>query len=125
MALPREDQRRAPRYPARLDAIAGVDGQVVCECTILDVNRYGARVEVGATAPPDVFYLIDVGSGIAHKARVAWRAAPMIGARFLETWVLDDPVSPEWLGDIRRAKLRATRVQRAGALGSLQRLDAG
>jgi hypothetical protein len=112
MAATGEEQRRAPRYPTRLDAIAGIDGDVLCECTILDINRYGARVDVGDTAPPDQFYLIDVFSGIAHKARVAWRASPMVGTRFLETWVLDDPMSPQWLAEIRRSKLLAIAGER-------------
>ena len=100
------DRRRYPRIPTDLDAIAALPGRVICGCSILDMNIYGARIEV-SEAVPDEFFLVDLASNVAYKARVAWRSAPLVGTRFLETWLLSGENAPQWLRDVRAKRLAA------------------
>jgi hypothetical protein len=116
MDLAAEDKRRAPRVVAKLDAVLAIDGRVLSRCAILDINAYGAKVEVtqapDADPLPDAFYLVDLLSSVAYKARVVWSQAPLCGTRFLETWSLSAPTSPQWLKDIRRDSLQLDARER-------------
>ena len=102
------ERRIAPRIPARISAFIALDDRrTLIDCTILDINAYGARVEIAAIDPPDlpeVFYLVDMPSGAAWQARKQWRQPPLVGTRFLQTWDLATPDSPQWLGELRSAK---------------------
>jgi hypothetical protein len=120
MERPDIDRRRYPRVPTDLDALAATPEGVVGDCSILDINIYGCRLEIDAE-PPDDFFVVDLASNVAYKARVAWRKAPLIGVRFMETWLLSAEGAPEWL-----AAIRATRLAKAtpGARPPLPRPEA-
>lgn len=108
-----EERRRAPRYEVRLDAAIAADGAMLFPGLIVDINRYGARVETGEHEAPDEFILLDVLGAIAYQARVVWRQPPLVGARFLQTWTIPGPDAPTWLVALRKDRLKA----RASAVG--------
>lgn len=105
------ERRRYARLPTDLDAVAALPSGVLCDCSILDMNIYGARIEADG-ALPDEFFLVDLASNVAYRARVAWRSAPLLGARFLETWLLSGESAPQWLRDVRMARVNAATAAR-------------
>jgi hypothetical protein len=66
------------------------------DCTIRDLSDRGARVSLpeGRLIPDDV-YLVNMKSGIAYEAKVAWRRAPAAGRKFLQSCGLRDASSPQ------------------------------
>jgi hypothetical protein len=106
MDLAGEEKRRAPRVATKLDAVLADDGRMLSRCAILDINAYGAKLDVGEHQAPDAFYLVDVLSAVAYKARIVWRQAPLVGTRFSETWSLASPTAPQWLKEVRRESLQ-------------------
>jgi hypothetical protein len=108
MERPDIDRRRYPRVPTDLDALAALPDRFVGECSILDINIYGCRIEIDVE-PPDDFFIVDLASNVAYKARVAWRKSPLVGVRFMETWLLSAEGAPDWLAAMRAARFaRAT-----------------
>lgn len=112
MYLAFDEKRRTPRVPTKLDAAVVTDRRILFRCVILDINVYGARLEVGGEAPPERFHLIDLLSGVGYEARIMWRQTPMVGTRFLATWNLASADAPQWLKDMRNDILRADAEER-------------
>ncbi len=112
MSVGFEEKRRAPRIPARLDAVVAVGRSPLFRCLILDINIYGCRLHVGDEEAPERFHLIDLPLGVAYEARVIWRKAPLLGTRFLATWNLAAPESPEWLEGVRGETMRVDAAKR-------------
>lgn len=106
------ERRRWPRIDVRVAAAATPDGRAPIDCLITDINGYGARIEFGADAPPELFYLIDVRSGLGYLSSIAWRAGSLVGVRFSECWDLDTDYAPQWLKQIRKNLLRSYGEQR-------------
>jgi hypothetical protein len=106
MELVRDERRREPRIPVRLEALVAIDGANHRRCWIHDINAYGARVDVGGQIAEDSFYLVELTSARAYLVRVAWRQPPLIGTRFQSTFSLNDKASPKWLAALRRDALR-------------------
>lgn len=107
-----QDQRRWSRISFKADAIATTHGRDQLKCTITDINAYGARVHFDEAMPPEAFFLIDVLVNVAHRARVVWREAPLVGTRFTESWSLASDTAPEWLRDVRSDALRSQARQK-------------
>ncbi len=101
MAGEQEERRRAPRHTAHIAAALAMERKLLCACTILDINAYGARLEVGTEEIPDEIYLIDAVAIVGYRARVQWRQAPMIGTRFLQSWDIAAATTPLWLRAMR------------------------
>jgi hypothetical protein len=79
----RRDQRRRTLMTGKIVHVAG---PISFDCAIHNLSVSGASVsfptELGC---PDENYLIVVRSGLAHTARVAWRAPSRLGLRFLDS----------------------------------------
>ena len=115
--MPYEEKRRAPRRQTNAEAVATLGVQTRSPCTILDINDFGARLEVEPGQPPETFYLVEVKGAAAHRAKVVWRRPPLVGLSFLQTWDLDAPGVPAWLTEIhslaQRDRNRARGVEPA------------
>ena len=60
-----------------------------------DVSTTGARVKLpDGQAVPDSVYLVEVRSGIAYEARVAWKRHPEIGLEFVHQHGLAEASAP-------------------------------
>ena len=95
------ERRRAPRYGAHIHAAVAVERRLLCACVILDINAFGARLDVGEQALPDDVYLLDAAALVGYRARVQWRQAPMVGTRFIQSWDIAAPTTPLWLQAMR------------------------
>ena len=113
MTIDWNERRREPRYEVRLDAVVAADGDMLFPCLIVDINRYGARVDAGEHDPPDEFFLLDVLGATAYRARLVWKQAPLVGTRFVETLALPSYGAPGWLTVLRQERLKV----RAHAVG--------
>jgi hypothetical protein len=109
------ERRRYERIPTDLDAVAALPQGVLGDCSILDMNIYGARLETLEELPEE-FFLVDLASNVAYRARVAWRRAPLLGTRFLETWLLSGDGAPEWLSALRAERMTAAAAARAAKM---------
>src|SRR5215471_4651733 len=81
------ERRRLERKPALLRAvIVEANGQNARNCMIVDINAGGAQVSASTSFPvgTDV-YLLDVGSQIAHFAKLVWSKADRSGLCFVES----------------------------------------
>lgn len=112
MAVDQEDRRRAPRYDVRIAAAVAVERRIVGPCIILDINDFGARLEVGDVELPDELYLIDAVAIVGYRARVQWRKSPMIGTRFLQSWDIAALATPLWLQAMRAEAMMMLGAQR-------------
>jgi hypothetical protein len=113
MTIDWSERRREPRYEVRLDAVVAADREMLFPCLIVDINRYGARIDAGAHEPPEEFFLIDVMGATAYRARRVWTQSPLAGTRFLETLALPSYGAPGWLTDLRQERLKV-RAQAVG-----------
>ncbi|HEX3651300.1 MAG TPA: hypothetical protein VHU18_00585 [Rhizomicrobium sp.] len=78
-----------------------------CRATIVDQMEKGARVLVkDAGELPDELYLIDLDSGMAHQANVAWRSSDEVGLEFARSIMLD-ATTPNDLLHLRDIWIRA------------------
>lgn len=74
------------------------------DCTIRNLSDGGAQVRVGPeVALPHGFHLIEIRSGMAYRAEVAWRSLTAAGLKFTERLDLNRPGAPMhlrqlWLG---------------------------
>jgi hypothetical protein len=92
----RQQHRQRVARPARL--MFGGSGSM--PCSICDVSRFGAGLEVhGAHAVVNAFDLQDVMSGIIRTGVVVWRDGARIGVRFAG--------ESEWPHGERRARRSA------------------
>ena len=101
------DQRRSPRQRVLLSGrlVFGESDHTV-DCLIRDLSRVGAKVRLaGVLAMPPEVWLIELKSGVAFEARVAWRRLPDIGLQFISTHNLSDPL------DARARSLRRIWVE--------------
>jgi hypothetical protein len=77
---------------------------ITVDCTIRNVSEGGAQVRVAAgQIVPNAFDLIEIRSGIAYRAEVAWRSPAGMGVKFSDRINLDAAGAPLslrvlWLG---------------------------
>ena len=83
-AAPGSDKREAPRHRVLLTGkIVTADGAFTHNCAIRDLSDTGAKLRLSASVPTgDTFFLIEVRSGIAYRAHVAWREGDDFGVAF-------------------------------------------
>jgi hypothetical protein len=73
--------------------IIASDGSVQ-DCTIRDRSTQGAQIRVGpGQRLPNLFYLVEIKSGTAHRAEVAWRTGSLAGLRLSDRIDLDHPTA--------------------------------
>ncbi len=90
------DHRRALRQRSFLGAkLVYGDGAFTVDCLVRDVSLTGARVKLPeGQAVPDQVYLVEIRSGIAYEARVAWKRHPEIGLEFVHQHGLAEASTP-------------------------------
>jgi hypothetical protein len=78
------------------------DNGFTLDCTIRNLSEGGAQVRVAAgPLLPDDFYLIEIRSGAAYRAHVAWRSPGIAGLKFIERLDLQRP-APGVPADLRQ-----------------------
>lgn len=107
MASKFEERRRAPRYSTRIEAAIAIERELLCQCVILDINDFGARLDVGSHEVPDELYLVDPLAIVGYRAQVQWRQAPLVGTRFLQSWDIAAATTPLWLRAMRAEAMAA------------------
>jgi hypothetical protein len=81
-----EDARSSPRALVRRSGwFVGAIGQQLCECTVWDESKTGARLVVDAPETiPDVFHIyMTLNFASRRQCRVVWRSSNQIGVEFL------------------------------------------
>ena len=103
------NKRREPRRRTLLTGRLFTEEGVSVACVIRDLSTNGAAVKLqGAIALPRLISLIDISNGIGHQAQVRWRFRDLVGLRFLRSYDLSSPGSPEAASLAHRwASLRA------------------
>jgi hypothetical protein len=93
------DHRRAPRQRSFLGGkLVYGDGAFTLDCVVRDVSTTGARVKVPeGQAVPDTVFLVEMRSGIAYEARVAWKRHPEIGLEFVHQHGLAEASTPHMM----------------------------
>jgi len=92
------------RHGARRRAFLGAklvfgNGAFTVDCVVRDISEDGARVKLPEGQPvPDILYLVEMRSGMAYEARVAWKRHPEIGLAFIHAHALKDAAEPHLLG---------------------------
>lgn len=107
-----EERRRTPRHSAQIHAVIAVERKLLGPCVILDINPFGARLDVGSQEPPDDLYLLDTAALVGYRARVQWRRAPMVGTRFVQSWDIAAPTTPLWIQAMRAEATILTGAER-------------
>ena len=65
------------------------------DCVLRDISDGGARITLPTgQAVPDIFYLMDLRSGVAFQVQVVWRSYPQIGVRFAHEYGDQSPSNP-------------------------------
>ena len=90
------DHRRSMRQRSFLGAkLVYGGGAFTIDCVVRDVSETGARVRVPpGQAVPDQLFLVEMRSGIAYEARVAWKRHPEIGLEFVHQHGLAEASTP-------------------------------
>jgi hypothetical protein len=93
------DHRRAMRQRAFLGAkLVYGDGAFTVDCVVRDVSLTGARIKLPeGQAVPDSVFLVEMRSGIAYEARVAWKRHPEIGLEFIHQHGLAEASTPHMM----------------------------
>ena len=92
------------RHEARRRAFLGAKlvfgaGAFTVDCVVRDISEDGARVRLPEGQPvPDILYLVEMRSGMAYEARVAWKRHPEIGLAFIHAYGLRDASESHLLG---------------------------
>lgn len=110
---PLGDKRREPRPRAYLGGKLVYGDYFSLDCIVRDINGGGARVQIAAgQAVPDRLYLLELKSGVAYDAEVAWRRYPLIGLRFERAHNLAEAETPH----LRILKRLWTSTREQGSL---------
>jgi hypothetical protein len=93
------DHRRAQRQRSFLGGkLVYGDGAFTLDCVVRDITTTGARVKVPeGQAVPDTVFLVEMRSGIAYEARVAWKRHPEIGLEFVHQHGLAEASTPHMM----------------------------
>ena len=91
-----DNARAAPRrrtlLPGRLCTELGISAP----CTIHNLSTGGAQVRLSDSVPlPKQLYLVDVSHELGHKAEVRWRFGSALGLRFVSSFDVNAPSTPE------------------------------
>jgi hypothetical protein len=90
------EHRREARHRAFLGAkLVYGDGAFTLDCVVRDISVDGARVKLPqGQAVPDRLFLVEIRSGIAYEAQVAWKRHPEIGLTFIHQFGLREASTP-------------------------------
>lgn len=87
-----EEQRRLPRLRIHLPAKVFPGAR---DCRILDLTAAGARLLFEGSAPQiDALVLLELESGRAHQAEVAWRRGTEMGLRLTAACYMHEAAPP-------------------------------
>ena len=88
----RSTPRRRTLLPGRLCTEFGTSPP----CTIHNLSTGGAQVRLSASVPlPKRLYLVDISHDLGHHAEVRWRFGGAVGLRFLASFDMKAPNTPE------------------------------
>ena len=92
------ERRRLPRKDVLLNGVvAGLDGEIVFDCTIRDMNAGSAQI--GFTNEfllPAQIYLLDTSSRTAHLANVSWSKSDSAGLAFVKSYAIGIALQPQF-----------------------------
>jgi hypothetical protein len=79
-------RRDKPRRRVLLSGKIVLGNGLSPDCTIRNLTDSGAQIRVATgQAIPDAFHLIEIRSGMAYRAEVAWRTPSAAGLKFSES----------------------------------------
>jgi hypothetical protein len=92
------ERRRLPRKDVLLNAVvAGLDGEIVFDCTIKDMNAGSAQIGFTNEFPlPAQIYLLDTSSRTAHLANVSWSNSESAGLAFVRSFAIGIGLQPQF-----------------------------
>ncbi len=71
------------------------EGAITLDCMIRDLSDGGARIKLSDEQPlPNALFLIELRSGVAYEAAVAWKRYPELGLRFVSRHELETADTP-------------------------------
>lgn len=79
------DRREHPREPTNLRArvFYGKEMAHWADCSIVDLSKGGARLQISAIYPlPSRFVVLQLLGGVVYDVRVRWRRGDMTGVSF-------------------------------------------
>lgn len=89
------EDRKEPRTRTYLGGKLVFGDYFSIDCVVRDITDGGARVQVMTDQPvPDHIFLLELRSGIAYEAHVAWRRHPQIGLTFEHQYGLAEASTP-------------------------------
>jgi hypothetical protein len=101
-------RRGKPRQRVLLSGKVVLTNGLSPDCTIRNLTDSGAQIRVApGQVLPDEFHLLEIRSGVAYRAKVAWRTPAATGLTFSERLDLHQPDAPLylrrlWLGCAQR-----------------------
>lgn len=101
------DRREHPREPTNLRArvFYGHGMAHWADCTIVDLSKGGARLQISSIYPlPSRFVLLQLLGGVVYDVRVRWRRGDMTGVSFDARTELESS-SEERLAEVQKAWL--------------------
>jgi len=101
------DRREHPREPTNLRArvFYGQGMAHWADCTIVDLSKGGARLQISSIYPlPSRFVLLQLLGGVVYDVRVRWRRGDMTGVSFDARTELESS-SEERLAEVQKAWL--------------------
>ena len=88
-----QDRREHPRAAAVARARVFYGQQMAhwADCTIVDLSKGGARLQISAIYPlPSRFVVLRLADGVVYDVRVRWRRGDMTGVAFDASTQLED-----------------------------------
>lgn len=95
-----EDRREHPREVVNLRARAlyGPKRELWADCTIVDLSKGGAKLQISEIYPlPGRFRLMQVKGGIVYEVRLRWRRGDLTGVAFDGQQVIEGSAEPDML----------------------------
>jgi hypothetical protein len=95
-----EDRREHPREVVNLRARAlyGPKRELWADCTIVDLSKGGAKLQISEIYPlPGRFRLMQVKGGIVYEARLRWRRGDLTGVAFDDQKTIEGATDAEIL----------------------------
>jgi hypothetical protein len=91
-----DDRRRGnPRQRVLLAGKLLLPNGFTLDCSIRNLSKGGAQIRVDSThGLPDTFLLIEIRSGTAYRAHIAWRTPTLAGLRLFDAIDLKQPGVP-------------------------------
>jgi hypothetical protein len=104
VVAPADCRRSEPRRRVLLAGKIVQANGIALDCTIRNITEHGAQIRAAAgQIVPNTFDLIEIRTGIAYRAEVAWRTPAGMGLKFSGRFDLNSagaplPLRVLWLG---------------------------